>query len=177
MDANQFTEQLVQYSGVEQQIKANEKMQSLVAMTASSNALASLSFVGKTVTIDGSKANLTDGNTATWKFNMPEASKGTITIRNAAGNVVTTKQGIDFSSGDQSYEWNGKNSAGVRMPAGSYSIQIDAINTEGVKVSAGTDQTGKVDKVDVSGSEPLLIMGSQTVAMSQVKSIAQTSTN
>ena len=155
MDANQFTEQLVQYSGVEQQIKSNQQMENLVAMTAANNALSSLSFVGKTVTIDGSKGNLTDGNTLTWKYEMPQDAKGTITIRNAGGEIVTIQQGVDFKSGAQSYEWNGKNSAGVRMAPGSYSIQIDAIDEDGANVAATTDQTGVVDKVDVSSTNPL----------------------
>jgi flagellar basal-body rod modification protein FlgD len=174
MDANQVTEQLVQYSGVEQQIKANQQMENLVAMSAANNALNSLNFVGKTVTIDGSKGNLTNGNTLTYKFNMPSDAKGTVTIRNASGQVVTVKQGIEFKSGDQSYEWNGKNSAGVRMAPGTYSIQIDALDSNGNNVAATTDRSGKVDKVDVSGSNPLLIIEGQAIAMAQVKSIAQT---
>lgn len=177
MDANQFTEQLVQYSGVEQQIKANQQMENLVAMTVANNALSSLSFVGKTVTIDGSKGNLTDGSTLTWKYEMPEDAKGTVTIRNASGEIVKIEQGISFSAGNQSYEWNGKNSAGVRMGPGSYSIQIDAIDEAGNNVAATTDQTGVVDKVDVTSSDPLLIIGEQTVSMSQIKSVAQTSTS
>lgn len=175
MDANQFTEQLVQYSSVEQQIKANQQMENLVAMSAANNALNSLNFVGKTVTIDGSKGNLTNGGTLTYKFDMPSDAKGTVTIRNASGQVVTVKQGVEFKSGAQTYEWNGKNSAGVRMAPGTYSIQIDALDASGNNVAATTDQTGTVDKVDVSSSNPLLIIGGQAIAMSQVKSIAQTS--
>ncbi len=61
------------------------------------------------------------------------------------------------------------------MAPGTYSIQIDALDASGNNVAATTDQTGTVDKVDVSSSNPLLIIGGQAIAMSQVKSIAQTS--
>ena len=60
MDSSQFTEQLVQFSGVEQQIKSNEQLENLASMMTSSNALGVLNFVGTTVTIDGSQSYLND---------------------------------------------------------------------------------------------------------------------
>src|SRR5471030_2385296 len=49
MDTNQFTQQLVQFAGVEQQMKTNTDLDQLVSLNKTSQATAALSFVGKQV--------------------------------------------------------------------------------------------------------------------------------
>src|ERR1700710_1437277 len=54
LDTNQFTQQLVQFAGVEQQLKSNDQLKSLVALQKSSQATEALIYVGNTVSVDGS---------------------------------------------------------------------------------------------------------------------------
>src|SRR6188768_3344449 len=54
LDTNQFTAQLVQFAGVEQQLKSNEQLKSLIEIEKSAQATAALAYVGITVAIDGS---------------------------------------------------------------------------------------------------------------------------
>src|SRR5262252_7667572 len=56
MDSNQFTQQLVQFSQVEQQINSNKNLESLIALTKSQSATNAVSYLGKTLT-------MTDGTT------------------------------------------------------------------------------------------------------------------
>jgi hypothetical protein len=50
MDSNQFTQQLVQFSQVEQQINSNKNLESLIALTKSQSATSAVSYLGKTLT-------------------------------------------------------------------------------------------------------------------------------
>src|SRR5438309_3225555 len=56
LDTNQFTQQLVQFAGVEQQLKTNSELAALQQSAQSTQALA---FVGRMAVVDGNTANLT----------------------------------------------------------------------------------------------------------------------
>ena len=58
LDTNQFTQQLVQFAQVEQQIKSNDLLAGLVLLEKRSEATAALAYVGSTVVVDGSTARL-----------------------------------------------------------------------------------------------------------------------
>src|SRR3954468_10702584 len=56
LDTNQFTQQLVQFAGVEQQLKTNDQLTSLITLQQTAQSTEALGFVGKTAVVDGSKA-------------------------------------------------------------------------------------------------------------------------
>src|SRR5215470_11913841 len=66
LDTNQFTQQLVQFAGVEQQLKTNTELKSLIDIEKSAQATQALVYVGNTVAVDGSKAQF--DKSATWNF-------------------------------------------------------------------------------------------------------------
>src|SRR5437762_6545174 len=65
LDTNQFTQQLVQFASVEQQLRQNDQLKTLIAIEKSSQSTQALAYVGNTVAVDGSKAQF-DGTGATW---------------------------------------------------------------------------------------------------------------
>src|SRR3954462_10677551 len=58
LDTNQFTQQLVQFAGVEQQLKTNDQLTKLIAAQQSTQSTQALQFVGKTAVVDGDTTNL-----------------------------------------------------------------------------------------------------------------------
>src|SRR3954469_24753121 len=58
LDTNQFTQQLVQFAQVEQQLKSNDQLSSLVALQKTAQSSQALNFVGKTAVVDGTTAAL-----------------------------------------------------------------------------------------------------------------------
>src|SRR4030081_1863700 len=78
LDTNQFTQQLVQFAGVEQQLKTNDQLSSLVSLQQTAQSTQALGFVGKTAVVDGSTTNLT-GSAATWKLGVEKNSNVSIT--------------------------------------------------------------------------------------------------
>ncbi len=86
LDSNQFTQQLVQFAGVEQQMKMNTQMESLIAIEKTAQSTAAMSYLGSTATIDGATNSL-NGGKATWTFNSPKVSSAAITIKDATGNT------------------------------------------------------------------------------------------
>src|SRR5256714_7555880 len=58
LDTNQFTQQLVQFAQVEQQLKGNEQLATLVSIEKSAQSTTALAFVGQNVAVDGLTAQL-----------------------------------------------------------------------------------------------------------------------
>lgn len=170
MDTNTFTQQLVQYAGVEQQLKTNDRLDSILTNSKASSAASATSYVGQTVTADGTTADLKDGS-ALWTLTPARAAKqATITVSDSKGNVVAT-QSRALTAGAQSFAWDGRTSSGSKAPSGTYSIRIDAVDTTGARVSVDTQVSGKVEGIDLSGASPVLLIGSSRVPVSAVKNI------
>src|ERR1700716_1427385 len=53
LDSNQFTQQLVQFAGVEQQLKSNDQLKTLIDIQKSAQATQALIYVGNTVAVEG----------------------------------------------------------------------------------------------------------------------------
>jgi flagellar basal-body rod modification protein FlgD len=68
MDTNQFTQQLVQFASVEQQLKSNDTLNALLTSARGSSVSTAASFVGMEVTADGTTSRLSGGK-AEWSIN------------------------------------------------------------------------------------------------------------
>jgi flagellar basal-body rod modification protein FlgD len=169
LDTNQFTQQLVQFASVEQQLKTNSSLDALVNINKTAQTTAALNFVGAQVTADGTTTQLKNG-VATWNVTSPKPASAVISIIDQAGNTVwTDKQAMD--TGLQTYVWNGRTSTGQLAPDGSYKIQITATDAAGGTVLTSTEYTGTVDGVDLTGAEPLLRIGTNYLTIAQVHSL------
>src|SRR5437899_11989431 len=51
LDTNQFTQQLVEFAGVEQQLKTNDGLTSLISLQQTAQSTQALNFVGKTAVV------------------------------------------------------------------------------------------------------------------------------
>jgi flagellar basal-body rod modification protein FlgD len=169
LDTNQFTSQLVQFSSVEQQLKSNTFLSTLVQATQNSSNNAAVSYIGKQVTSSGVTSDLKNG-AAIWSFNLPQAAKVNITIKDASGKQVFSEAGT-LKAGAGQFNWDGIGTDGTTQPNGVYSITIDAKNTQGVYVAASTETTGVVTGVDLTGTQPSLIVGTSRVKLSDVTSV------
>lgn len=169
LDTNQFTQQLVQFASVEQQIKTNDSLSALLAANKAANLTNALGFVGTRVTADGTTTALQSGS-ATWQLNAPRAGTATITIKDKSGNEVysTTKT---LTAGDQEFEWNGVKSNGQAATDGQYTMVIAAKDATGQVMTVKSEISGIVDFVDVTGDVPTLKIGDISVPMTSVKSI------
>ena len=127
LDTNQFTQQLVEFASVEQQINMNTNLQTLISMQQTSASLQALQLVGANVTINSNTATLSKatGSPATWSFSSPSPATGTVTITSSTGQVALTGT-ISLTAGSQTYTWNGQGNNGVTWPDGNYTLSITA---------------------------------------------------
>src|SRR6478609_9308103 len=161
LDTNQFTQQLVQFAGVEQQLKTNSELTTLVALQQTAQTTQALGFVGKTAVVDGSTTALTNGS-ATWKLGVPTDSNVNISITNSTGQTVFTGSFAVNAGDNQPFVWNGKGNDGTQWPDGKYKLTATAADSVGNAVAVSTQVQGVVNSVDLTQSPPLLSIDGQT---------------
>ena len=170
LDTNQFTQQLVQFAGVEQQLKSNEQLKSLIEIEKSAQATQALVYVGNTVAVDGSKAQF--DKSATWNFQSDKDTSATITITNSTGQTAFTGS-YSLKQGNSSFVWDGKGNDGVQWPAGTYTMTATGKDSSGNNVAISTEVQGVVDSVDLSASPPLLSIGGQSYTTDKIKRVVR----
>ncbi len=174
LDTNQFTQQLVQFAGIEQQLKQNEQLKTLVEIEKSAQATQALVYVGNTVAVDGSKAQF--DKSATWNFHSDKDTSATITITNSAGQTAYSGS-YTLKQGGSSFVWDGKGNDGVQWPAGTYTLTATGKDSAGNNVAISTEVQGIVDSVDLSASPPLLSIGGQSYTTDKIKRVVRPSTS
>ena len=170
MDSNQFTQQLVEFSQVEQQINTNTNLQSLISLTGANAGAGAVSYLGKDVTITNGNAALADG-AATWNYTLGANSASTqLTVTNSAGQAVYTGSG-STSSGSNTFNWNGQDNNGNQLPDGTYTLSVSATGSDGSAVQSSVSSSGVVTEVAFQNGLPVLMIGSMVVPLSQVTSV------
>ncbi len=169
LDTNQFTQQLVQFSQVEQQLKSNDQLATLVALQKSTQATAALGFVGQAVAVDGSTAALADGG-AVWMMQVPKPATATVNIMSSTGQTVYTGS-FSMETGTQEFFWDGKGTNGVQWPDGDYTISIVAKDAAGQSVSVPTEVQAYVDSADMTKDPPLLSIAGRDYTIDKIKRV------
>jgi flagellar basal-body rod modification protein FlgD len=169
LDTNQFTAQLVQFAQVEQQLKANTQLTSLVALQQTAQNTAALNFVGQTVDVDGNTTVLADG-AATWQLSVPKPVTATITVKNAAGVQVYSGT-RPMNTGTQTIVWDGKDASGLQWPDGNYTIAVTAQDAGGQAVAIPTGIQAVVDSADLSKTPPVLSIAGQDYTIDKIKRV------
>lgn len=169
MDSNAFTTELVQFSGVEQQINTNSNLQQLIGLMQGNNVLQSSQIIGKTVQATSNQLSLQQGS-AQIQFNDPNAGPVQIAITNSQGVPVAT-QTVSASQGANTWTWNGQGADGVSEPDGSYGVTVNAVAADGSTSALPFTISGKVTAVQQQGSAVQVQLGSLLLNMSAVTGV------
>jgi flagellar basal-body rod modification protein FlgD len=170
MDSNQFTQQLVEFSGVEQQINTNQNLESLISLAQGRSNADAVSYLGKSVTMSNGMGALINGS-ATWTYALDDAAKAnTLTVSDANGKVVYSTSGA-LATGVQTFNWDGKDSYGNQLPDGQYTVTLTPQAADGSAVNYAIASKGVVSQVDFSGTTPQLMIGPMEIPLTDVAAL------
>ena len=171
MDSNQFTQQLVEYSQVEQQIDTNTNLQSLISQGTTNAAAVTTGYLGKNVSVTNGNASLASG-AATWTYNLGTAAATTqLTVTNSAGQTVYTGAGAT-AAGNNTFNWNGQDNNGNQLNDGTYKLTVTATDSSGGTVTTSVASAGTVSQIDLTGSSPKLVIGNMEVSPGDVAAVS-----
>ncbi len=171
LDVNQFTNQLVLFSGVEQQIATNENLEKLINFQTSSQLSGAVGYIGKTVDAKGNAGELVNG-LAGFSYELDAAAATvTVVITDAASRAVFSGQGTTFQ-GKNLVSWDGTNAfTGAKEADGTYFVNVLAKNSAGETITSRTMTTGRVSGAEMKDGEMVLTVAGTYVKLADVKAV------
>ena len=171
MDSNEFTQQLVQYSSVEQAIKQNENLESVLALLQSAQSIDYVGMIGKQVTYLGDDATLGETDGVNWKYEVGADTKSaTIQVIDATGKAVYQTT-VAPTTGINEFNWDGNKTDGSRAAEGSYMLKVTGLDADGKSTTAQVYATGTVSGIETDSEGTSLVVGPYVVAPSQVRAV------
>lgn len=169
MDSNEFTNQLVQFSQVEQQLATNDILEDMRALSVLQITDIGLGFVGMDVEIAGKNFEYDGTNDVGLSYVIPQqAVDSTVTIKDADGETVYTMGG-ETTPGVKTFSWDGTNQDGFKVDPGSYSIEVSATGLEENSLLVQTNVPGRVDGIESDGSgNTLLLVGDMRIPITDI---------
>ncbi|MDQ7076544.1 MAG: flagellar hook assembly protein FlgD [Robiginitomaculum sp.] len=172
LDSTQFVDQLVQFSGVEQQINQNKNLESLINLNAANSATAAVGFIGKEVDVLNTTAPLANGN-AQWSYaTQSDAASVSILVKDANGKVVFKADG-NTATGTHTFNWDGRDNVGTLLADGNYDLEVSALDNDGNLVSTSVTTTRVITGADFSGTEPALLVGNERIAFANILAVRE----
>lgn len=173
LDTHEFTQQLVQFSSVEQLIAQNKNLESIIELQQNAMAISAVSYMGKQISATGQENMLGEGQ-STFSYTLPQnAAAASATITNEAGSTVYYGA-AETTSGKHSFVWDGSSTTGVAQPDGKYQLTINATNPDGQPITPSYGITGSVTGVEFDGGTAVLSIGSVKVPLTNVTQIHDT---
>jgi len=173
LDTNQFTQQLVQFAQVEQQMKSNSNLEALLSMEKAAQSTVALAYVGQIVVVDGMTTKL-DATGATWRVTLAKPSTTKVIIKDSTGQTAYTGT-FAMNAGTQEFKWDGKGNDGRIWPAGNYTLTATATDASGQNVAFSTEIQALVDSVDLTQDPPVLSINGKDYTADKVKRVLRPS--
>jgi flagellar basal-body rod modification protein FlgD len=171
LDTNQFTQQLVAMTGVQQQIVANQLLQQMV--DGRSGIGDPVGLIGKTVTADTAQAPLASAK-ADWLYALDApASKVLAQVYDSMDRLIWSSQTGPLAAGEQAVTWDGKDALGNQRPdGGTYKLKVTAVDANGKDVGAKVYRRGLATSIVQDNGQTLVNIGGVKVPTSQVNSVS-----
>jgi len=170
MDSNTFTQQLVEYSQVEQQINTNTNLKTLISQGSTNLGAYSTSYLGKSVSVTNGNASLSNG-AASWTYTLANAAASTsLTVTDANGNAVYSGSG-QTTAGTSQFNWDGKDNNGNQLADGTYTLAVTAKASDGSAVTSSIASTGVVSEIDMTSGAPQLVIGGMKIGLGSIANV------
>lgn len=170
MDTSQYTQQLVQYSQVEQSIQQTGVLRDILSRLSVQDMAQASGLIGREVEFQNAVSGLSD-QPAQWSWSAPRAAATMVaTVSNERGQVLATQP---LTPGlDGRFSWDGQLATGAQAPAGGYTLKIEAKDVNGTAVPVTVRSTGRVQ--DVIADQGKLAVGVRgiTLPLDQVVRVA-----
>ena len=166
-----MTDQIVQFSQVEQQINTNKKLDALATSNNNTALTNSLAYVDKFVEWEGTQMNF-NGTGSEFAYKLPSSADSVkVTITDSSGKIIRTVDNLDGTAGKKNIAvWDGTDNKGVKQPVGVYNVKITASQND-ESIIAKTYITDYVTEVDLDGADIKLHFGELSIKAGDVLSI------
>jgi len=170
MDTTQFTEQLVQFTGVEQALATNKKLDELISLQTRNQLNQAAAYIGKDVTSSNIVLMLQGGSADISYTLSASAADANILVIDENGNTVRTLPG-PTGAGTHEITWDGKNDEGNQLDDAVYGFLVSAVDVDGNNVPLNQQFTGTVTGIKQVDDEIVLSVGDVELTLDEITGI------
>lgn len=169
VDSNEFTAQLTQMAGVEQQLLTNTLLNSLLQAQQGDGLTGAAQYIGKDATAVWSSTRIENGE-ANWSYELGgAAATATIQVLDASGKVVWTGDAPAKTNGMHDFKWDGKTTGGGQVDNGGvYTMKVIAKDGAGKDVDSQVIIRGRVTGVEMYDGKPFVTIGNSIMPVSSL---------
>ena len=172
MDTNEFTDQLVAFTEVEQSIKTNDSLEQLIDLQLTGQLTSAANYIGRTVEAESEFLVLEQGESIITYGLGANSTQTAIQILDESGQVVRSLTG-ETAAGLHQLTWDGKDDAGNDMPEGIYRIQAGALDANGNAVPIATGTFGRITSVEIADGQTVLSLNGLKIPIDKVVSVTE----
>lgn len=166
------TQQLVQYSQVEQSIQQTGVLKDILARLSGDDLARAGQLIGRTAEFSSSVAGLSATQPAEWRWTLPSRPASIeAEILDSSGRVVARPTVSSDAKG--SFVWDGTLAAGGKAPEGAYVLRLIARDSAGTAMTAAKlTSVGKVNEVVAREGELWVGLGGVALPLDKLIRIA-----
>lgn len=172
-DSSNFTSQIAQFAGVQQQVQTNSNLSNLLQATQENQLTNGVGLIGKTVTAQSASLPLQNGK-ADVTYNALQSGPVAIAVTNDKGQVVHTET-TNAAAGTNAWTWNGKGNAGNPLPDGHYALAVEGASADGTPVALPTTVSGVVTGMSRTAAGLNAQIGGASIPLSQLSTFSRQS--
>lgn len=147
-DSDSMTEQMTQYSLLEEQGTTNELLTDMMDQLTAMSTVSSVSYIGRELEATGANITVSEGEANDFTYTLgDDADKIYLNIYNSDGEIVRTTAIEDKYEGEYTFTWDGKSTNGSAVDDGTYTAEIYAYDANGSQVTATLSSAGTVTAV------------------------------
>lgn len=173
LDTSQFTSELVQFTGVEQQINTNASLTSLIQATQGSEVIQATSVVGKPLVVTSDHMAL-QGGAGSITYTAPSAGPVAVAVYNDAG-LKLRDDSVTAKSGGNTWTWDGTENSGVKASDGAYKVVVTGAGANGSTSALPFTVNGTATGVTNTNGTVDVHLGALAVDFSKVVSVGASS--
>lgn len=171
MDANQMTQQLVQFATVEQQIKVNTNLERLLSVEQGNQLVSAAPLMGRVVEVESDRLSLQGGQAQLRLPAAGDARRAMITVMDSSGRALRSAE-VALGNAPASWSWDGRDAGGTQQNDGAYRFSVSGIRADGTTTTLNAGVLARATAVDRSGGEVRLSLGALSVNFDKLRGLA-----
>lgn len=171
MDNTEFTSQLTQFTMLEELEAMNGKLDDNLLMGQSINNTAMLGLMGRSVTVEGNRIDVSGGEVSENMVASSAAGTARVEVTDETGHVVATYL-ADVEAGLNDVSWDGRLADGTEAADGAYTITVTVADAAGNEVPFTTLMTGPVQGLRYENNLPVVMVGGLEFYVSEIYKVS-----
>lgn len=170
MDVNKMTEQLVSFSGVEQQVRTNSNLQQLITLQQGNTLTSASGLLGRVIEVESDRLSLQNSQAALRLPAAGAAQQAMVQISDSTGRVVREAR-VPLGGAATSWSWDGRDTAGRQLADGAYQFTVQGADAGGGPVTLTANVLARATGVERGSNGVTIQFGALSLGYDKMRSV------